>query len=393
MPATRTVLPAQTRRGLLVTAGVIGGELPDLDLVLTFGRDKLAYLLHHRGHTHTVIGCIAFALVMYALMLAWLRWRRLAPAPAGRRLPLAFSLGAVLLHLLMDAMNSYGVHPFWPVDNRWYYGDSVFIVEPLYWIAAVPLIFTMRTLLARIALGLALLGALGALTFVYRAAPLFYVAPGLLALALGAMAWRATPRSAAIAAASTMVLVTVGFVAAGSVAEARIAAVAATELPAMRTLDRALTPGPANPFCWDLLLVQVDEQRYVARRATVSLAPGVMPAARCPQVMGAGPGTAPLVAVSAPSTSTVQWRGEHVLPRNAIRRIVARNCDALQLMQFVRVPFAVVEPERTILGDLRFDREPGPGLAELDIPTAPQRTCRYDLPWMPPRADLLKQAP
>ena len=32
-----------------------------------------------------------------------------------------------LLHLGMDFLNSYGVHPFWPIQNRWVYGDSVFI--------------------------------------------------------------------------------------------------------------------------------------------------------------------------------------------------------------------------------------------------------------------------
>ncbi len=29
----------------------------------------------------------------------------------------------VLLHLGMDALNSYGVHPYWPLNNRWMYGD------------------------------------------------------------------------------------------------------------------------------------------------------------------------------------------------------------------------------------------------------------------------------
>ena len=44
-----------------------------------------------------------------------------------------------LLHIGMDFMNNYGVHPFWPVDSRWWYGDSVFIIEPLLWAACAPL--------------------------------------------------------------------------------------------------------------------------------------------------------------------------------------------------------------------------------------------------------------
>ena len=27
------------------------------------------------------------------------------------------------------------MHPFWPLDNRWFYGDAVFIVEPWLMIA------------------------------------------------------------------------------------------------------------------------------------------------------------------------------------------------------------------------------------------------------------------
>ena len=38
---------------------------------------------------------------------------------------------AVLSHILLDYTNNYGVHPYWPFDNRWIYGDSVFIVTDL----------------------------------------------------------------------------------------------------------------------------------------------------------------------------------------------------------------------------------------------------------------------
>jgi membrane-bound metal-dependent hydrolase YbcI (DUF457 family) len=35
----------------------------------------------------------------------------------------------LLLHLGMDYLNVYGVHPFHPFDSRWRYGDMIFIVE------------------------------------------------------------------------------------------------------------------------------------------------------------------------------------------------------------------------------------------------------------------------
>jgi inner membrane protein len=53
---------------------------------------------------------------------------------------LAAVAGGLLLHIGMDYLNVYGVHPFYPFDNRWLYGDLVFIVEPAFWVAfGVPL--------------------------------------------------------------------------------------------------------------------------------------------------------------------------------------------------------------------------------------------------------------
>jgi inner membrane protein len=45
----------------------------------------------------------------------------------------------------MDSLNVYGVHPLWPFDPNWYYGDLVFIVEPVFWIGfGVPLAALVR---------------------------------------------------------------------------------------------------------------------------------------------------------------------------------------------------------------------------------------------------------
>jgi inner membrane protein len=120
-------------RRVFFAVGIVAANLPDIDLLFTGITPRpLGYLLHHRGHTHTLVG-----LLVGALLLAGVAWlvptvRRLA-SPERRRLAL---LGAVALgsHLVLDSWNSYGVHPFYPFDRRWLYGDAVFIFEPWLWL-------------------------------------------------------------------------------------------------------------------------------------------------------------------------------------------------------------------------------------------------------------------
>src|SRR5690606_3787254 len=107
--------------------------------------------------------------------LIWLLWpaaRRLLRESALARTGFALAVaGGFGLHLLMDYLNSYGIHPFHPFDSRWYYGDLIFILEPVFWIAlGVPLAMAVRRGWLR-ALWLALLIAV----------PLYFTAKGFLA--------------------------------------------------------------------------------------------------------------------------------------------------------------------------------------------------------------------
>jgi inner membrane protein len=40
----------------------------------------------------------------------------------------------VLSHVAMDWLNNYGVRLLMPFSSRWFYGDSVFIVDPWLWL-------------------------------------------------------------------------------------------------------------------------------------------------------------------------------------------------------------------------------------------------------------------
>jgi inner membrane protein len=66
------------------------------------------------------------------------------------------------------------------------------------------------------------------------------------------------------------------------------------------------------------------------------------------------------------------------------------NCEASELMQFARAPFATEWKDRMVLGDLRFDRQPELGFAEIELSSPPPRQCRFHVPWIPPRLSLLR---
>jgi inner membrane protein len=378
-------LPDATRRTALLAMGMIGGNLPDADLlwsmpVLT--GDPLDYLVHHRGYTHTLLGCLVLALLLFASTVVVLRWR-------GHRLraPDAWLLGAMallslMLHLGMDALNEYGVHPFWPWDNRWYYGDAVFIVEPLYWLAVAPLFFWLRTRTARWLTGSALaVGSIAVLVF-HRFAMVAWVLP-ILAVLMGWLGRRLSPVAATRLAVGVLIAVSATFWVAHAWALARVRMVAATQFPDASTLDIVLSPAPADPLCWDVLLLQRAGNEYIARAGQHALMPG----ASCAGSLAAA-GNAPLQALRLPEVSGTRWREQFTMDAAALARLATSNCDTRRLSSFLRAPFAAETGKGWLLGDLRYDRQPGPGFATMRVdPQAPAQ-CRQRVPWTAPRVDL-----
>jgi len=388
-------LSQQTWRGLLVTLSVVGGNLPDLDLIYSYRgfsndpRSKLDYMLQHRGYTHTILGCVILALLLYAAVEVWARWRRVALSPQDRGALASMACFGVLLHLATDFLNSYGVHPFWPLQNRWYYGDSVFIVEPLYWAAAAPLLFVVRSGLARVVLALSLAAAVVLCLLSERVTPGWCVGLGVLMLVLLVLGARASAGAAAITSAAVMLAVTVMFLVAGGAAARRVDAIAAADFPGGDLLDHVLSPAPMNPLCWDVLLLEMSGDRYTVREGVLSTLPAVMPAKRCPRMSDGRPMT--VLAQPPAGSGEVRWLGEFTMSRALLVELVASHCDAAALMQFVRAPFATWQRRGWIMGDLRFAGERGGGMATLVLGAPSRAECRRSVPWVFPRADLLHQ--
>jgi inner membrane protein len=82
---------------------------------------------------------IVLPLLLAAAIWLWHRWR-IRPndeAPPFRPcVVIALSFLAVWSHPLLDWLNTYGVRLLMPFDGRWFYGDTLFIVDPWLWLLA-----------------------------------------------------------------------------------------------------------------------------------------------------------------------------------------------------------------------------------------------------------------
>ena len=367
------------------TIGVVMAELPDADLAYSgdaLGMGKLGYLLHHRGHTHTVLFAIASALVVWGLALAL---RRDFRVPRLARALMALSVVSSLSHVVLDFTNSYGVHPWWPVDNRWFYGDAVFIVEPWLWIVALPpLIFLTRALAAR-ALFALLLGAI--LVAAWRVE---MVGTGVAAvLTAGALLWtamvRAIPasRRVGVALGAWLALEAMFFTVSG-VARRLVRREVGTSYR-----DVVLSPSPGDPLCLSALVVTVERETYTTTSATVAPFPAVRNAAAC---RPSNRGMPDVDSSPRRDSPVIRWGGAWSAPVAELRVLAATHCEVAAALRFMRVPAwqSAANGEVTLF-DLRYGEGAG---SFASIVTRAEAPCPHPVPsWEWPRRDILGEAP
>ncbi len=375
-------------------ASAITTNLPDLDPVvarLTPGR--LGYLLHHRGHSHTfVVGLLLGAVAFFVLRALW-RTPSGVPARRERLTLLLLCLVGPLLHVAMDFSNNYGVHPFWPLYDGWLYGDSVFIIEPLFWALTIPaLALASETRAAKLLLGGVVVIGIGlawATDYAGFRTALFLT---LLALGFAALNLHLSQRSRTYLAFGSALGVASMFFAASAVVRARVeeaVRVAAPRgSPPVELVDASLTPAPSNPFCWSAMAVGRRGQLYELLVGTVALAPGLVSVEQC----WAEP-TGRTLALKVPSlerTPSVRWDGEWTAPLEELRTLGRTDCDARAYLRWSRLPFWLRTPQgELLLGDLRYDRDRGLDFSET-LGTSPPKACPKRVPpWTPPRSELI----
>ncbi len=109
-------------RAVAAAAGLFFAILPDLDYITTFN-NRLSYLKHHRGFTHSV-----FALFLFVFMIAGLG--RLVGGPRWFKPLLIIGLLVLASHLFLDWTTSYGTQLLNPFSRAKFSLDWVFIIDP-----------------------------------------------------------------------------------------------------------------------------------------------------------------------------------------------------------------------------------------------------------------------
>jgi inner membrane protein len=395
--ARRETRPPVRAAAYLVSA--LANNLPDIDIVYTWvtGPRPLGSLLHHRGHTHTLVVALLGAWLLGHVAWRWFSKRNPDARAPERRLLLGLSLAGVLLHLGMDFGNNYGVHPFWPLSSKWFYGDSIFIVEPLWWAITIPIIANR---LRRRWLKLTLWALLGLVVvacwyvpFVAtgsRYALLLLVACSFAAATFGSeriQAWLALGACASVAAV---------FVVGSVLAKAELRRATEAAFPALTVIDMVMTPMPTNPTCWEALVAGEQGDSYRVVRASVAIL-SLGPSA-CSAGVDISP-TAPVDRLERPTRGGVRFRNEYRAPIAELRQLRSDDCRFRALLQFARLPY--VTPVRRAsgygaagryAGDLRYDREPAADFSDVHLPEDPRTgPCPRFVPgWTEPRAELFQ---
>ncbi len=133
------------RKTALATATlIIGANIPDVDALAMFVSNDYA-LFVRRGWTHGILALLIWPFLLTGMMLGidrliekrMQRKGKMREGPPMRPMVLlGIAFLGVLSHPLLDWLNTYGVRLLMPFDDTWFYGDTLFIIDPWFWLLA-----------------------------------------------------------------------------------------------------------------------------------------------------------------------------------------------------------------------------------------------------------------
>jgi inner membrane protein len=133
------------RKTALATATlIIGANIPDIDAAAMLISSDYA-LLMRRGWTHGILALMIWPFLLTVFMLGidrllhrWhpRRGRSGNGPPVHPRWLLGVAFLGVWSHPLLDWLNTYGIRLLMPFSDTWFYGDTLFIIDPWFWLLA-----------------------------------------------------------------------------------------------------------------------------------------------------------------------------------------------------------------------------------------------------------------
>ncbi len=382
-----TVLTRKTRIAFWLSA-LLANNFCDLDFIPTLFLEpkRLQYLLHHRGHTHTLLLAPLQALIILLGFWGWGQWKK-TPWEKHEKVGVSvLTLLGVVLHLFLDFLNQYGVHPFWPFYNGWFYADMMFIVEPWIWLTLLPLLwFSTRHRWVRASVGGLLISACALLAlsgFVPKTMAVLVTLWGAGLMLVFAYVSHRFRLSIAYFMLGVVGLI-FGLESYGLKKE--ILNRFKLEEPSVTVNDIILSPFPSNPICWQVVTVETFSKRefFRLRKGVISLFSNWYSPSDCLSWISSQTQVAP-------THPQVIWTSQMKFSRKKLKKIYEENCLAAAQLRFVRAPFWYEKDGKLFLADLRFETGTRGNFSRLEIPSHPNPCPRWIPPWSEPRADLLK---
>ncbi len=126
------------KTGLATATLVLAANLPDVDVLGLLFNENLAW---RRGWTHGPIAMLILPPLLVAGLIWFDQWqshRATRPAdcpPLHRGWLIILAYLGWFSHPFLDFLNTYGIRLLMPFSDRWFYGDTLFIIDLWLWLA------------------------------------------------------------------------------------------------------------------------------------------------------------------------------------------------------------------------------------------------------------------
>jgi inner membrane protein len=125
--------------GLGMPTLIIAANIPDVDAACFLWLEGTEHLGFRRGITHGPLAMLILPLLLTAAMVGFDAMQARRGTRPAARAPVRFgplfllALIGTLSHPAFDWLNNYGVRLLEPFSSRWFYGDSIFIIDVWMW--------------------------------------------------------------------------------------------------------------------------------------------------------------------------------------------------------------------------------------------------------------------